>query len=267
MELSTRINDLCTSQLDKKFKDVTSLLAKTKKAMDNKTYKVSSHSNDYSKDTEKIIKKFPFLTPVKFKPHHQVFLKNLAYIKLESNAIEHMELFWNKIKSALESTFACTSLFSTYNKLQYINEHTRDDIFKHLVPPKDHHLHDTLKTTYNQLADVLFTQLIDPNTISSEKAPNIALSLTLKKHQPDGFIILTNIIWDNSPHLGVQGESAENKVMNFTINQGESTTKFYIRTISIQSQLILFQDKTGQKNKLLGKFLISLNLQKTYQSR
>eukprot|EP00957_Ditylum_brightwellii_P099715 7596157-Ditylum_brightwellii.AAC.1 len=50
--------------------------------------------------------------------------------------------------------------------------------------------------------------------------------------------------------------------MKFTIKQGESITKFYICAINIQSQLILLQDNTGQKNKLVGKFLISLNLQK-----
>eukprot|EP00957_Ditylum_brightwellii_P016493 1239540-Ditylum_brightwellii.AAC.1 len=50
--------------------------------------------------------------------------------------------------------------------------------------------------------------------------------------------------------------------MKFTIKQRESITEFYIPAINIQSQLILLQDKTGQKNNLIGKFLISLNLQK-----
>eukprot|EP00957_Ditylum_brightwellii_P197720 15063729-Ditylum_brightwellii.AAC.1 len=49
--------------------------------------------------------------------------------------------------------------------------------------------------------------------------------------------------------------------MNFTITQGESITEFYIHAINIQSQLILLQYKTGQKNKLVDKLLISLNLQ------
>eukprot|EP00957_Ditylum_brightwellii_P173487 13208450-Ditylum_brightwellii.AAC.1 len=49
--------------------------------------------------------------------------------------------------------------------------------------------------------------------------------------------------------------------MQFNIKQGESITKFYIHAINIHSQLVLLQDKTGQKNKLVGNFLISLNLQ------
>eukprot|EP00957_Ditylum_brightwellii_P155189 11813831-Ditylum_brightwellii.AAC.1 len=87
MELSNKIKDLSASQLNKKVKDVTSLLAKTQKAVqehdlltkeqitildrNNKTYKVSTNINDYSRDTKNLIKKFPLLTSDKFKPHHQ----------------------------------------------------------------------------------------------------------------------------------------------------------------------------------------------------
>eukprot|EP00957_Ditylum_brightwellii_P074925 5694143-Ditylum_brightwellii.AAC.1 len=63
----------------------------------------------------------------------------------------------------------------------------------------------------------------------------MALSLTLEKHNTDGFNILNNIMWDNSPHLGGKGESVEHRAMNFTILQGETITEFYIRAVNIQS--------------------------------
>ena len=90
----------------------------------------------------------------------------------------------------------------------------------------------------------------------------MAVSLALEKHNSDGFYILNTIIWENSPQLGGQGDSAEHRVMNYYIIPGNTITDFYVRAVNIKSQLNLLQDNTGQNNKLTGKFLMSLHLQK-----
>jgi hypothetical protein len=90
----------------------------------------------------------------------------------------------------------------------------------------------------------------------------MAVSLALEKHNSNGFYILNTIIWENSPQLGGQGDSAEHRVMNYYIIPGDTITEFYVRAVNIKSQLNLLQDNTGQNNKLTGKFLMSLHLQK-----
>ena len=153
-----------------------------------------------------------------------------------------MEFFWNKVKNALESTLACSNLYHSYHKLRYKDEKHIKSTFRHLIPPEDHRHYDSIYATYLQLADVLCTHLIDTNTISVDKAPNMALSLTPEKHNSDGFYILNTIIWENSPQLGGQGDSAEHRVMNYYIIPGDTITEFYVRAVNIKSQLNLLQE-------------------------
>eukprot|EP00957_Ditylum_brightwellii_P013046 985133-Ditylum_brightwellii.AAC.1 len=152
--------------------------------------------------------------------------------------------FWNKIKNAIESTLACSNLYHSYHKLRYKDEKHINSTFKHLIPLEDHRNYDIIHSTYLQLTDVLRTHLIDPNTILVDKAPNMAVSLALEKHNSDGFYVLNTIIWENSPQLGGQGESAQHRVMNYYIIPGVTITEFYVRAVNIKSQLNLLQDNT-----------------------
>eukprot|EP00957_Ditylum_brightwellii_P185194 14102940-Ditylum_brightwellii.AAC.1 len=86
-------------------------------------------------------------------------------------------------------------------------------------------------------------------------------SLLLEQHRHAQFKILNNLILENCPHLRGQGDSAESRIYNFSIIQGESISDDYTQAIKIYSQLTIPKDKTGQHTKLIGKFLLSINLQ------
>eukprot|EP00957_Ditylum_brightwellii_P030029 2272817-Ditylum_brightwellii.AAC.1 len=111
MKVTEKINDLNASKLEQKFTQVETLLNETQEVMTD----IEKHNQEYIKIldcttktntvthqtlTNFLIKKYPLLTPFKFKPHHQTFGKNLEHIKLKSDQINHIEFFWNKIKNA-----------------------------------------------------------------------------------------------------------------------------------------------------------------------
>eukprot|EP00957_Ditylum_brightwellii_P065878 4996026-Ditylum_brightwellii.AAC.1 len=53
----------------------------------------------------------------------------------------------------------------------------------------------------------------------------------LKKHNPDGFIILKSIIIDLSPHLGGKSPDAQERVDSFHISPEETLYEFQSRSI------------------------------------
>eukprot|EP00957_Ditylum_brightwellii_P010200 770928-Ditylum_brightwellii.AAC.1 len=73
-----------------------------------------------------------------------------------------------------------------------------------------------------------------------------------------------DIIWDNSPHLGGRGVSAEDRVIKFNAIQRESNVNFYACTVNIYSQLELLQDHTYQKKNIIGKFITIPTMQRHY---
>eukprot|EP00957_Ditylum_brightwellii_P042829 3242189-Ditylum_brightwellii.AAC.1 len=67
------------------------------------------------------------------------------------------------------------------------------------------------QATYFQLADVLRTHLSKDKTIPVEQASKNHVIFNLKKHNPDGLIILKYIIFDLSPHLGGKGPDTQER--------------------------------------------------------
>eukprot|EP00957_Ditylum_brightwellii_P014430 1086443-Ditylum_brightwellii.AAC.1 len=86
----------------------------------------------------------------------------------------------------------------------------------------------------------------------------------LKKHNPDGFIILKSSIFELSPHLGEKGPDAQERVYSFHILSEETLYEFQSRSIQPLDTLNIIQaipDTTTQINKFIGKYIIHLQSQ------
>eukprot|EP00957_Ditylum_brightwellii_P049135 3728122-Ditylum_brightwellii.AAC.1 len=86
----------------------------------------------------------------------------------------------------------------------------------------------------------------------------------LKKHNPDGFIILKFIIFELSPHLGGKGPDAQERADSFCILSEGTLYEFQSRSIQLLDILNIIQaipDTTTQINKFIGKYIIHLQSQ------
>eukprot|EP00957_Ditylum_brightwellii_P188212 14327733-Ditylum_brightwellii.AAC.1 len=64
-----------------------------------------------------------------------------------------------------------------------------------------------------------------------EQAPKAHMIFNLKKHNPDGFIILKSIIFDLGSHFGGKGPDAQKRVESFHISSEETLYEFQSKSI------------------------------------
>eukprot|EP00957_Ditylum_brightwellii_P026969 2039061-Ditylum_brightwellii.AAC.1 len=87
------------------------------------------------------------------------------------------------------------------------------------------------------------------------------MKFNLKKHNPDGFIILKYIIFEVSPHLGGKGPDAQERVDSFLMSSEETLHEFQRRSIQLLDTLNIIQaipDTATQINKFIGKYITHL---------
>ena len=77
----------------------------------------------------------------------------------------------------------------------------------------------------------------------------------------NGFDLLIAIIYGRSPQLGGKHDDAQSIVMAFNVHSGELLSEFHHQALETASIINLMQDKTGQANKLIGKYLSILTTQ------
>eukprot|EP00957_Ditylum_brightwellii_P174437 13281135-Ditylum_brightwellii.AAC.1 len=81
------------------------------------------------------------------------------------------------------------------------------------------------------------------------------MMFNLKKHNPDGFLILKHIIFELSPHLGGKGPDDQERVDSFHITSEEILYEFQSRCTQLLDTLNIIQaipDTTPQINKFIG---------------
>eukprot|EP00957_Ditylum_brightwellii_P190518 14501785-Ditylum_brightwellii.AAC.1 len=86
----------------------------------------------------------------------------------------------------------------------------------------------------------------------------------LKKHNPDGFLILKYIIFELSPHLGGKGSDAQERVDILKITSEETLYEFQSRFVQLLDTLNIIQaipDTTNQINKFIGKNITHMQSQ------
>eukprot|EP00957_Ditylum_brightwellii_P011694 883682-Ditylum_brightwellii.AAC.1 len=166
----------------------------------------------------------------------------------------------NNMKGAFKVTLNTCRSFTKYDQLVY-GDCTK--IFEALLPFKNCPKYQQARATYEQLGDDLRNHLIQSSTIPDDSTPMMSLTLSIHKHILCGFEILVNCVRENSPQLGGHGIDAETKVNQLALQKGESIQDLYRCTIDLIYDINLLQDKSGQKNKVTGKFIKILFNQNT----
>eukprot|EP00957_Ditylum_brightwellii_P007502 567673-Ditylum_brightwellii.AAC.1 len=136
------------------------------------------------------------------------FLSYLEHITFSGDDILQLETNWNAIGTAFSNPFG------TFRSLPKYSDTTHSDkqcIYDFLLPPRNSRYFLQAQVTYFHLADALHTTLSKDKTIPMEQAPKAHMIFNLKKHNPDGFIILKSIIFDLSPHLSGKGPDAQER--------------------------------------------------------
>ena len=164
-------------------------------------------------------KLFSILKPTKHQSHQTQFLSNLEHIKFSGDDILQLETTWNAIGTAFSNTFGTFRTLPKYRDLLHSDKTT---IYDFLFPPKNSPFFLQAEATYFQLADALHTHLSKDKTITVEQTPKIHMNFNLKKHNPDGFLILKHIIFELSPHLGGKGPDAQERFDSFHISSEET---------------------------------------------
>jgi hypothetical protein len=206
-------------------------------------------------------KLFPILKPTKHRSHQTQFLSNLEHIKFSGDDILQLETTWNVIGTAFSNTFGTFRTLPKYRDLLHSDKTT---IYDFLFPPKNSPFFPQAEATYFQLADALHTHLSKDKTISVEQAPQTHMIFNLKKHNPDGFLILKHIIFELSPHLGGKGPDAQDRVDSFHISSEATLYEFQSRSIQLFDTLNIIKaipDTTTQINKFIGKYITQLQSQ------
>ena len=70
-----------------------------------------------------------------------------------------------------------------------------------------------------------------------------------------GSKLLFVIIKGLSPHLGSEFRDLQHYVSSLKINDGEPVFEFYLRALKMSQEISLQQDKTGQHNRLIRRFI------------
>ena len=73
--------------------------------------------------------------------------------------------------------------------------------------------------------------------------------------QRDGFQLLWQITYRNSPQVGGYARDLHDYVKTLNAVDGEEITKFYERALLMSNEIELQEDRTGQANKLTHRFV------------
>ena len=205
------------------------------------------------KDTQSDINQYPILylvnTRKKSNQWHK-FGTNLDGIVMESDCILEQERVWNEINMQLMATLGSMNGLKPYNQLTETY-----NVKLNLIPNTNctGSNMNQAKNIYDQLSSIMKTKLLN-GIIDKDKAPGAYQLLQRYRTLDDGFMILTRIIFGLSSQLGGISEDPQELVGNFKIIDNEHLTDFYFRAIQAQNIINLQNDKTGQKQRLIGIF-------------
>eukprot|EP00957_Ditylum_brightwellii_P210166 15364630-Ditylum_brightwellii.AAC.1 len=139
------------------------------------------------------------------------------------------------------------------------------DIAKKLLLPDTHPKYQEATGQLNTLSQILCTHIISNSIIDKESSPICYSILQANIYCKCGFDVLVTIIFGVSPQLGRKHKNAQILVIKFTIYSGEKLSNFCHRALNTQATIQLMQDKTGQSNKFVSKYIELLNTQPDLQ--
>ena len=133
-----------------------------------------------------------------------------------------------------------------------------------LIPPVAHTQHQEGDEAYKQFSRELLDYLLDNDTIQRKNAPQIYQYYAENQMEEDGFLLLTKIVVKASPQLGGESRDLTDLIKSLTTNNGELLVDYYLRTLKMQAEIILQQDKTGKNNDLIRQFVNNLFILPSY---
>ena len=128
-----------------------------------------------------------------------------------------------------------------------------------LIPPHGDPNHATIVNAYSRFSRVLRNFLLSSSTIKQEKAPDGYKFLLSERLETDGFNLLWMITSRSSPQLGGYARDLHAYVQELDMIDGEPVVDFYCRATIMMNEIELQEDKTGQANKLIERFVLLLS--------
>ena len=81
----------------------------------------------------------------------------------------------------------------------------------------------------------------------------------------NGFDLIIAVVFVMSPQQVGLGPKAQYVVIPFRLGEVETLPEFHLRSLTVRSELDLFQDQTGQINNLTGKYIMDMSKLKHLQ--
>ena len=185
---------------------------------------------------------------------------NLKNVKFEGDTLVELQKFWTALNTAFTSTLNANKGLGDYDKLQSI--FYASDV---LVPPLGHTQKNQAMCAYENYKRVLRDHLLKKDTTDKETSPKAFRTLTKNQLNKDGFDILNNIIIKGSSQLGGDERDLVNYMKELKIQDGEKLVEFYHRAKTMEYEIELQQDQTGQLKRLSRMFLQQLQVIPTYK--
>ena len=178
--------------------------------------------------------------------HWSKYNDNLNNVKLKGDTLMELQKFWNALNTELTATLNTNKELGDYDKLK--STFSALDL---LVPPIEHTQRNQGMNTDENYTTVLRDRLLKKYTINKEISSRAFRTLTRNQLNKDGFNTLTKIIIKGSPQLGGDERDLVNYVRDLKIQDGEELVEFYRRVKTIEYEIELQQDNTGQLIRLI----------------
>ena len=175
-------------------------------------------------------------------------------IILESDALISLENFWDSINSALMMSLQSNHVLPDYRNLD-ITFNPRNVMIPSIHDPN----YTRVTNAYNNFARVIKEFIASSGTIEMSKAPKAYETLVTNKLERDGFQLLWILISKGSPQLGGFARDLQAYVQTLEMIDGEPIIDFYLRATDMWNEIEIQQDKTGQANRLIFRFVTLLS--------
>ena len=185
--------------------------------------------------------------------HWSKYNDNVKNVILEGDNLMDLQKFWSAMDTAFTSTVNANKGLGEYETLT-----EKYSAVETLVPPPGHTQRNQGMEAYKNFTRVLRDHLLKKNTINKDVCPKAYKCLTKNQLQKDGFDILTRIIVTGSPQLGGAERDLTKYVEELVIKDGEELIEFYHRTKTMEYEISLQKDQTGQHQRLTRRFLQQL---------
>lgn len=203
-------------------------------------------------------KKTGFTQPESKDFHSSKLEKLLEGITLGGDSLLDLELSFDSILSKFEAITLTSQLYPKYKDL------TVDFDFKNKLcglppyPPFQFPDNVQAEANYRSFGGGLRLFLLKHTTIPSATCPETALQLLSLRQDPDGFLILRNLVSLRSPQLNGKFKDYGAMIQALQIIPGEHIREFYSHAASLSHEITLAQLQDGSNAVLSEHFLCLL---------